>query len=206
MKAAIYARVSKEEEGMQDPENQLVPLRKLASTLNCEIYKEYVDRASGGNSNRPQFQAMLRDAKQHKFDIVLIWALDRFSRESLHNTLKYIQILKDNNIALKSLQESWLDTRDSGISELLLAIFAWVAKQERERISQRTKAALQRRKNLGLNLGRPKKYDHKEILAMYNAGLTKSEIAKELNITVSTVRYVLKKLKKTSPHDSAPVT
>jgi DNA invertase Pin-like site-specific DNA recombinase len=92
---------------------------------------------------------MLSEARQHKFDIVLVWALDRFSREGILNTLSYLKTLKQHNVALKSLQESWLDIRYEGIGELLIAIFSWVANQEKKRISERIKAGLKGKKNVG---------------------------------------------------------
>lgn len=148
MKAVIYARVSTDN-SRQDVDNQIIPLRKYAESLNFELVKEYVDYASGGDSNRPEFQQMLGSARKKEFDIILVWSLDRFSREGILNTLSYLEILKKHNVALKSLQEGWLDTRDSGMSELLLAIFSWVAKQERQRISERIKAGLKKAKNVG---------------------------------------------------------
>jgi DNA invertase Pin-like site-specific DNA recombinase len=117
-------------------------LRKWAEGLGYEIVDEYTDRASGGNSNRPQFQEMMGDARIHRFDVVLVWSLDRFSREGIRQTLAYIRTLQERNIALKSLKDSWLDTGDSGMGELLLAIFSWIAEQERKRISERIKAGL----------------------------------------------------------------
>ena len=148
MQAVIYARVSTDET-KQDVNNQLVPLRKYAQSLGFTVIKEYVDHASGGNSNRPQFQQMFLDAKKKEFDLILIWALDRFSREGILNTLSYLRVLKQHNVALKSLQESWLDTRDSGMGELLIAIFSWVAEMERKRLSERIKAGLRGKKNVG---------------------------------------------------------
>lgn len=146
-------RVSKSDDS-QTPENQREPLRKLAESLELEIVGEYVDMASGGNSNRPKFQQMLKDARERKFEIVLVWSLDRFSREGISNTLHYLEQLKQTGVALKSLQEGWLDTSDGGMGQLLIAIFSWVAKQERERISERTKAGLIRAKTSGKQLGR----------------------------------------------------
>jgi len=146
-------RVSKADES-QNPENQRKPLEKVADSLGLEVIGEYKDYASGGNSNRPQFQQMLRDAKRRKFDIILVWSLDRFSREGISNTLHYLEVLKRDGVALKSLQEGWLDTSDEGMGQLLIAIFSWVAKQERERISERTKAGLLRAKANGKMLGR----------------------------------------------------
>ena len=153
MKIAIYARVSKNDES-QDPQNQINPLRDYAKALDGEVVEEYIDLASGGSSDRENFLRMLNDADRHKFDLLLIWSLDRLSREGISNTLGYMERLKRNGIAIKSLQESWLDTRDEGLGQLLLAIFSWVAQQERRRIVERTKAGLERAKKQGKKLGR----------------------------------------------------
>ena len=158
MKVCLYARVSKDEASsdgrMQDPENQLKPMRAFALSMGWEIKKEFIDYASGGNSNRPNFQAMLGEVRQRHFDLILVWALDRFSREGMTNTLSYIKQLRDYKTALKSLQESWLDTSQQGIADLLLGIFSWVAEQEKKRISDRTKAGLAQKKSQGIQLGR----------------------------------------------------
>ena len=155
MKIAIYARVSKSDDS-QDLQNQLEPLRDYANALKGKVIEEYVDSASGGGSaDRVNFLRMLEDADKHKFDLVLVWALDRLSREGISNTLGYLDRLKRNGIALKSLQESWLDTRDESLGQLLIAIFSWVASQERQRIVERTKAGLKRAKASGKRLGRP---------------------------------------------------
>ena len=143
----------------QEPENQLEPLRQWAKSQEWEIVQEYVDRASGADHNRPEFKQMLNDAMLHKFKAILVWKLDRFSREGISHTLSYIERLKGRRIALKSMTESWVDTSDDNpISDVLLAILSWVAQEERRKISERTKLGIQRRKNLGTwKGGRPKK-------------------------------------------------
>jgi DNA invertase Pin-like site-specific DNA recombinase len=153
-KIALYVRVSKNDES-QDPTNQCIPLRDFAKALGGEIVAEYMDYAGGGNSDRVQFKQMLRDAEKHKFSLLLIWSLDRLSREGISNTLGYLERLRRNGVGIKSLQESWLDTRDEGIGQLLIAIFSWVARQERIRIVERTKAGLERARRSGKRLGRP---------------------------------------------------
>jgi DNA invertase Pin-like site-specific DNA recombinase len=155
MKAVIYARVSKTDDS-QDLNNQLVPLRSFAKAIDAELIKEYVDKGSGASSDRQSFIQMLKDADQRQYDLVLVTALDRFSREGISNTTGYLNRLRRNGIAIKSLQEGWLDTRDKGIGDLLFAIFAWVASQERQRISERVKLGLQRVRRSGKLLGRPK--------------------------------------------------
>ena len=155
MRIAIYTRVSKSDES-QDPQNQLTPLRDYAKALTGDIVEEYTDLGSGGNSDREGFTRMLADADKHRFDLLLIWSLDRLSREGISNTLGYLERLKRNGVSIKSLQESWLDTRDTGLGQLLLAIFSWVAQQERKRIVERTMAGLDRARRHGTKLGRPK--------------------------------------------------
>lgn len=154
MRIAIYARVSKADES-QNPETQLFPLRSFAKSVGGEVVEEYIDFGSGGNAERESFLRMLEDADKKKFDLLVVWAWDRFTREGISNALGYLKRLKRNGVAMKSLQESWLDTRDEGLGELLLAIFSWIAQQERKRIVERTKAGLDRAKREGKKLGRP---------------------------------------------------
>ena len=170
MKVALYARVSKDEAStdgsLQDPENQLQPLRKFCDAMGWEIKGTFTDRASGGSANRPEFQRMLSEVKQRHYDVVLVWALDRFSREGMTNTLAYIRLLKHYKTALKSLQESWLDTTQEGVAELLLAIFSWVASEEKRKISERTKAGLAKLRAKGVKLGRPFKIKGGAVLSV----------------------------------------
>jgi DNA invertase Pin-like site-specific DNA recombinase len=154
MRVALYCRVSKNDES-QDPINQLSPLRDYAKALSGEVVGEYVDKASGSNGDRKEFLKMLEDADKRKFDLLLVWALDRLSREGISNTLGYIQRLKKNGIALRSLQESWVNSED-GPGEVMIAVLAWVAQQERKRIIERTKAGLEKARKNGKTLGRPK--------------------------------------------------
>lgn len=79
MTAVIYARVSTKDKG-QTNENQLRELRAFAERLGYSIYKEYYDHESGGSAERPQFHHLFVDAHQWRFDVVLFWSLDRFSR------------------------------------------------------------------------------------------------------------------------------
>jgi DNA invertase Pin-like site-specific DNA recombinase len=155
MRVCIYVRVSKEELGLQEPENQLGPLREYCMNRGWDVRDTFIDRASGGNSNRPEFQKMLGRVRQSFYSAVVVWALDRFSREGMSNTLSYIKQMKQYNCGLISYQEPWLDTTQQGVGELLLAIMSWVAAEEKKRISERTKAGLDRLRSKGVKLGRP---------------------------------------------------
>jgi DNA invertase Pin-like site-specific DNA recombinase len=87
MKIAILSRVSTTK---QDNENQLLQLREFAGKQGWEIVGEYIDTVTGsGKKARDQFDRMMRDASQRKFDLVLFWKLDRFSREGVRKTLRH---------------------------------------------------------------------------------------------------------------------
>jgi len=163
MKIAIYARVSLDEKDresrrFQDPENQLKPLREFCKSFNWEIEKEYVDKMSGANPARTEFRKMMAEAMQRRFSGIVVWKLDRFSREGIMPTMAYIQKLKSRGIWLKSMTESWLDTSQEGITEIVLAIMAWASANERKNISERTKAGIAKLRAIGQwKGGRPKK-------------------------------------------------
>ena len=184
---AIYARVSTDDKG-QDVENQLMQLRKYCQARGYNIYKEYSENITGtGKKRRPEFEEMMEEARTHKFDILLVWSYDRFSRAGLKD-IRYILQLNDWKVKFISFQESFLDTT-SEMGELLLPIFAWIAKQEAKKISERTKAGLQRAVREGKSLGRPKsQLEMEKILALKQEGKSLSEIAKELGTSKETIR------------------
>lgn len=162
MKVALYARVSlderKDSRQFQDPENQLRQLRDFCKAMNYEIVNKYIDKMSGANPARPQFRKMLNDAMLRRFSGIVVWKLDRFSREGIISTMSYIKRLKERGIWLKSMTESWLDTSQEGITEIVLAIMAWASAEERKKISERTKAGIARRRAIGQwKGGRPNK-------------------------------------------------
>jgi len=109
VKAAIYARVSTRDKG-QDTENQLRELQGFAERLGYSVYKEYTDQESGAKADRQQFKKMFQDAHQRRFDVVLFWALDRFSREGVAETLGYLQNLSVSGVQFKSFTEQYLDS------------------------------------------------------------------------------------------------
>ena len=94
MRVAIYARVSTNDKG-QDPENQLRELRDWCANSGHTITREYVDQETGqrGTDKRKQFAVLFDDASKRKFDLVLFWALDRFSREGMAQTIGHLRRL-----------------------------------------------------------------------------------------------------------------
>lgn len=184
MQVAIYARVSTDD-GRQHTDNQLTDLREYCAKRDWTIVREYVDEVSGGTSERPQFKRLFADAHRRKFDVVLFWALDRFSREGALETLQHLQRLDSHGVAWKSLTEEYLDS--AGVfKDAIVSIMATLAKQERIKLSERTKAGLERAKSQGKQLGRPRKvFDRAKVVAMRREGASFGAIAKTVGISRS---------------------
>src|SRR5580692_6890476 len=162
-RAALYLRVSTRtdkrsdedarQRKRQDVENQRRQLREFCEVQGWQIIDEYIDEESGAKSDRAGFQRMWHDAAQRRFDVLLFWALDRFSREGVLETLNYLQRLNSLGISWRSHTEQYLDS--CGVfREAVLAILAAIAKQERIRISERTRAGLDRAREKGTRSGK----------------------------------------------------
>lgn len=187
MKVALYARVSTKDKG-QSTENQLPELRRYAEAHGYPIYKEYVEQESGGTGNRAEFQVMLADAHRRLFDLVLFWSLDRFSREGALPTMQYLNQLESYGVGYKSLTEQYLDS--TGLfKDAIISILATLAKQERVRLSERTKAGMARRVAQGVKMGPPSKSREQvaEIQRLKQEGKSNYAIAKALNVSANTV-------------------
>lgn len=187
MKIALYARVSTKDKG-QDTENQLVQLREFSAKQGWQITREYIDRETASKSDREQFQAMFTDASKRKFDLVLFWALDRLSREGALKTLQHLDRLESDGVAFRSFTEPYFDS--CGIfKEAVVSIVATLAKQERVRLAERTKAGLSLARAKGKTLGRPRlKVQLAEIARLKAQGLSMRAIGRELGISEGSVR------------------
>lgn len=186
MRISIYARVSSRG-GRQDVQNQLLQLREWAKCLGGEVITEYVDEASGSKSDRIALQKLLNDAHKRKFDLLLVWALDRLSREGVARMAGYIEQLKTNGIRVMSHQEPWLDTAGP-VGELLTAVFSWVAKFERQRTTERIYAGLERARKQGRKLGRPQtKFDMDKALKLRSEGNSIRLISQIVGVPRSTL-------------------
>jgi DNA invertase Pin-like site-specific DNA recombinase len=185
MRVAIYARVSTDDKG-QDPENQLHELRSWAVNSGHPISGEYVDYDSGrkGADKRKQFAALFDDASKRRFDCVLFWALDRFSREGMGQTILHLQRLSSYGVAFHSYTEPHLATDNELVRNVLLALLSSLGKVEAQKISERTKAGMARAKSKGIKIGRPRlRIEVRQDIAKRAAkGQTAYAIAKALKI------------------------
>jgi DNA invertase Pin-like site-specific DNA recombinase len=152
-RCVIYARVSTNN-GQQDPEMQLCELREYAQHRELQIVEEYTDNGvSGSKESRPSLNRLMADAQQRKFDVLLVWKLDRFARSLKHlvNALAQFEAL---GVSFVSLRDNLDLTTPSG--RLMFQIIGAMAEFERELIRERVNAGLRNAKSKGRQLGRPR--------------------------------------------------
>lgn len=154
MKVAIYARVSTEE---QTVENQLPSMREWAKTRGHEVTEEYCENESSWRAgHQKELARLLNDLHtgKRKYDILLVWALDRLTRQGPETIFGMIASFRNLGVKVFSIQEPWLETNDS-TTPLLIAVVSWVAEFESKRRSERTKAGLITAAANGRHPGRP---------------------------------------------------
>lgn len=193
---ALYVRVSDDRmvDPKQHPENQLEQLRAHVSTKpGWSITREYTDRETGakgrGAAGREGFDRLFRDAAltRRPFDMVLVWSLDRFSREGVLQTHQHLAELDRLGVGFMSYTEPYIDT--AGIfRDVIISLLASLAAQERQRHIERVKAGLARAKSQGKVFGRAKIPVEVAVLRkMVAAGFSLAEMAGVLGCSAATV-------------------
>jgi DNA invertase Pin-like site-specific DNA recombinase len=179
-RAAIYARVSTFE---QTCENQLAELRKYVETRGWTA-QEYLDEGvSGAKDRRPALDAMVKDARRRRFDVIVCWRLDRLGR-NLKHLITLLEDFEALGVAFVSLAEGIDATTPAG--RLQMHILGAIAEFERARIAERVKLGLARVRAEGRRLGRPPVEVSSDRLATV-VGLSVRQAAKQLGVSASTV-------------------
>lgn len=151
MKVGIYLRVSTAE---QQTANQLPALQDYAQRRGFEIVRIYSEAETAWKAgHQAELARLLEDARKGIFAVVLVWALDRLSREGALAILTLIDKLKGYGAKVISYQESWTEAPGE-LADILYAVTGWVAKMESQRRSERTKAGLERARREGKPIGK----------------------------------------------------
>ena len=106
MKGVIYARYSSDNQREESIEGQLRECKAFAEKNDIQIVETYIDRAlSARTDRRPDFQRMIKDSAGKKFEVVIVWKLDRFARDK-YDSAHYKRILKNNGVKVVSATEA----------------------------------------------------------------------------------------------------
>ena len=120
MNAVIYARYSSDNQREESIEGQLRECGEYAERNGITVVGSYIDRAlSAKTADRPEFQRMIKDSAKALFEIVLVWKLDRFSRDR-YDSAHYKHILKKNGVKVVSAKEHISDGPEGIILESML--------------------------------------------------------------------------------------
>ncbi|MEI6808402.1 MAG: recombinase family protein [bacterium] len=192
-KCVIYARCSTKD---QETDNQVAQLKAYAAKQDWQVVDTVVDVCSGGKgvNERPGLEKVFDLGRKRQFDVLLFWALDRFSREGSRKTIAYLSQLDDYGVDWHSYSEPYISSL--GIfKDAIIAILSALAKQEKVRISERTKAGLERTRRVnGTKLGRPRTADvrGKQAKALRKQGLSYGEIGQQMGISRARVCQLMK--------------
>ena len=196
MKAVIYARYSSDSQREESIEGQIRECTEYAERSGIMVLRSYIDRAlSARTADRPEFQRMIADSSRKLFDMVIVWKLDRFSRDR-YDSAHYKRILKKNGVKVVSAKENISDGPEGIILESMLEGYAeYYSAELSEKIQRGQKDNALKCKNNGGNtpLGYVVGSDGilaidpltaplvTEIFTRYDGGEGISEITKSLN-------------------------
>lgn len=181
-RAAVYLRVSTRDQTLA---NQVPDLERILSARGFAIAGTYQDEESGVK-RRPELARLLEDARHHRFEVVLVWALDRLGR-TMAETVAHVVELDRIGVRVISAREPFLDQPDP-VRSLLVSVFAWVAEQERRRLVERTNAGLARARAAGVRLGRPVVNVNMHALQLaLDEGLSVRKAARRIGVGPSTL-------------------
>ncbi len=187
--AAIYARVSTDK---QKVDMQLIELRQFAARSGWTVYREYIDQSfTGANTNRPAFAEMMEAARKRKFNVLVVWKLDRLSR-SLKDLINTLDELGSLGIDFLSYDNN-LDT-STPTGKLVFQIVGAVAEFEKDIIKERVIAGLADARRKGKRLGRPPVTEelYEKAKELRQQGLSFRKIGQELGVDEGTIRKRIK--------------
>jgi len=187
--AALYLRVSTLD---QHPETQLHDLRQMAAQRGLEIAGVYEDRITGARASRPGLDRLMSDARQGKFQVLVVWSCDRLAR-SVRHFLETLDELNRLGVEFLSFREQ-LDT-GGPLGRAVVIIVGAIAELERSLIVERVRAGLRRAKLEGRRLGRPPMQVNREALwEDRRGGRSITDLAQAYHISRSSVCKLLKQI------------
>ena len=193
--AVIYARYSSDKQTEQSIDGQIRYCTEYAKRCGYNIIGSYIDRAISGTSDqRPQFQKMIEDSKKKQFQYIIVWKLDRFSRNRYHSAI-YKTKLKKNGVKVISATESLGEGDESILLEAMLEAMAEMySKQISQNASRGMRESALKGQTTGGNIPLGYRIENKFLVIdelqagivrfifhSYASGMSQTEICKECN-------------------------
>lgn len=196
IRVALYARVSTPD---QNIDVQLAELRALAAARGTAVVSEYTDVGiSGVKASRPGLDRMLLDAASGRFNLLLVWKIDRVGR-SLVNLLQVIEKLTDAGVGFESAHDPGISTT-SVTGTLMLSIIGAFAAYERSLLIERTRAGVALAKANGKHCGRPRNdLDLRAARILLGQGVSVRQVASMLSVPRGTLQRRLAEVDQKSP-------
>lgn len=198
VRAVGYARVSTRDK--QEIGNQINPIGEYCRGKGYELLEIYQDKQSGAKTanERENLGRMMRDVKEGRAKVVVVWALDRLTREGILPALTYIRELADSGAKFESVTEPHFTT-SGPFGELFIAFAATIAKMERERLGERVKAGITIARAKGIKFGRQPVEIPRECLDKVLAGeLTIRAAAKQYQVSTSPLHRAVLRIQRES--------
>jgi len=187
IRAGLYARVSTQDQQTLPMQNHA--MREYASRRGWTIVLQ-VKEVGSGATQRQMREQLIEAARRREIDVVLVWRLDRWGR-SVTDLLATLQELEHLGVGFVSLTEALDLTTPAG--RAMAALLSVFAEFEREILGERVRAGLAHARQNGKRLGRPATaaMHADKVRKLSRSGLSKSEIARRLNIGRTSVRRIL---------------
>ena len=187
MRTALYARVSTRDQ--QTLPMQLKRMKEYAKNRGWNVVLQ-IEETSSGIKERKKRKVIINAAKRREIDVIVVWKLDRWGR-SLVELINELQDLNTLGVGFVSITEALDFTTPSG--KAMAGMLAVFAQFERDMLSERVKAGIAHARAKGKAHGRPKTAALKtdQIIQMNKEGYNKSQIARELGISRTSVRRAL---------------
>jgi len=186
MRAAIYVRVSTDQQTTENQERELTEVAQRCGWAVVEVYKDQGISGAKGRDRRPGYDALCKDAARRKFDVVMAWSVDRLGR-SLQELVAFLGELHALRVDLFLHQQGIDTTTPAGKAMFqMLSVFA---EFERAMIRERVNAGLARARAQGKKLGRPTLAASKRdrIVSDLQAGKSMRAIAGAHGVSVGSV-------------------
>ena len=189
LRVALYCRISTPDQHL---ENQLQELRQVAAMRKWPIVHAFSDTASGATRERPGLDALMKEVRAGKVDVVATVRLDRLGR-SLSHLLRLLDELSQCGVAFIATAQGIDSTSDTG--KLILSILGALSEYERSLILERVKAGIHAARARGVRFGRPRVgFDIAAVVRMRKQGISVREVARTVGVSPATVFRVLRSL------------